>query len=67
MKTSVYLALFTIIAAFLVISGCISALKPAGPGSGDTGLSPLEVHFIGQEGDWSFSRGLHLGSYLPGL
>jgi hypothetical protein len=57
MKTAFYLVLFATIAALLVSSGCISALTPAGPGSGDTGLSPLQVHFIGQEGDWSFSRG----------
>jgi hypothetical protein len=57
MRKSRYLALFTIIAALLVSSGCISSLTPAGPGSGDTGLSPLQVHYVGQEGDWSFSRG----------
>jgi hypothetical protein len=57
MKTGYYLVLFATIAALLVSSGCISTLTPAGPGSGDTGLSPLQVHFIAQEGDWSFSRG----------
>jgi hypothetical protein len=57
MKISHYLVLFTIIAALSVSSGCLSALTPAGSGSGDTGLSPLQVHFIGQGGDWSFSRG----------
>ena len=57
MKTGCYLILFATIAALLVSSGCISAITPAGPGNGDTGLSPLQVHFIGQEGVWSFSRG----------
>jgi hypothetical protein len=57
MKNGYYLVLFATIAALLVSSGCISPLTPAGPGSGDTGPTPLQVHFIGQEGDWSLSRG----------
>jgi hypothetical protein len=57
MKTGLYLVLFVIITVLIVSSGCISALAPVGPGSGDTGVSPLWVHFIGQDGDWSFSRG----------
>jgi len=56
MKTPV-LVLFVVIAALLFISGCISTLTPAGPGSTDTGVSPLQVHYTGEEGDWSFSRG----------
>jgi hypothetical protein len=57
MKTRFYPVLFVIIVVLLVSTGCISPLTPAGLGSGDTGPTPLQVHFIGQEGDWSLSRG----------
>jgi hypothetical protein len=50
-----YLAVFAVIAALLFSAGCISAVTPVG--SGDAGVAPLQVHFIGQDGDWSFSRG----------
>jgi hypothetical protein len=57
MKKGLYAVLFAVIAALLASSGCISTLAPVGPGSGDTGPFPLQVHFIGQDSDWSFSLG----------
>lgn len=56
MKISVVLGLFTLLAVFLAGSGCISVLSPVGTGS-EIGSSPLRVQYVGQDSDWSLSRG----------
>jgi hypothetical protein len=48
-----------IFVVFLLLSGCVSVLTPAGPDtfSGDAGNGTIKVALIGQDSAWSFSRG----------
>ena len=45
--------------ATLALAGCVSTLHPTEPAGGNYSgrISPVQVNFISQEGDWSFSRG----------
>lgn len=59
MKTAVFFLISLILCVTLGVSGCISAVKPIGDQNKENTLSPLQVYFISQDGDWSPSRGCY--------
>ncbi len=53
------LLLCFLLSVTLAITGCVSTLHAIEPGAGNLSdqISPVQVNFISQDGDWSFSRG----------
>lgn len=61
MRNTVFILLSIILCVTLVMSGCISAVKPIEDQNNENKPPPIQVYFISQDGGWSLSRGCFWG------